>query len=1219
MRRARQVLALTAVVLLVGTGGRATADDEGEKRVMALLESAEAHQQAGRLKAAIRAHEQAVEEGKRVFGASSPSVAGLLNGLALRYQAAGLHDKARSTFLRSLEMNERTLGKDDPAVGASLYNLAELYRVTGEHRKARPHYERAITIWEAKLGRSHLHVGLALNSLAVVLSAAGEREKAIPPLRRALTIFEASQGAEHPNVLAALTNLGVLHARLGQHGKAKPLLLRALKAGEKVLGKDHLHLAHTLAGLAEVYQAEKETARAEALHRRCLAIREAKLGEEHPELVAVLNALGDICQGRNELDRAEPLFRRALAIARAHFGKGHPEVTTTLGNLAALCRVSYRHAEAEKLYQELLDTKVARSGADHLEVSTALHNLAWVCEERGQRGRAAALYERSLRIVEKHLGKDHPKVATTAHNLGMLYVKMGRYDGAEELLRRSLVIQEAKLGKHHLNVATTLSYLAHFYADVGQDARAEALYRRVLAIEEAKRGKDHPDLVTALSNLAEACKGVGKQAEAERLYRRALKILEAKHGKSNGLWVAMQLRLAGLHEARGDLARAEEIYRAGLAFFEAALGKDDPTMVALVLGNLSRLDEKAGRHARAELGWRRVLRIYETGLGKDHPNALVVLHALAGLAARRDDHREAARLFDRARRGDRARAVRTLAALPEQEQASFLDGTGARNRVQGALSLALAFKDDSLAAQSASWLLNSKALVQESLARSALLGTDTRKGDPQAIRRAGRLVAVRQELARLTFARPEPGREKLRRARQDELTAQEQALARQLRQAGSRSAMPGWADLDEVRKALPAGSVLIDLARLSVADFKGKPGQKEPEPRYLAWVTGRVGPVRVVDLGPAADIEAAVRAVTAGLAGASGRIRAKGEEGAEKELRRHLDEVSRLVLKPLLPHVGKAKQWLLSPDGNLWLLPFEALTLPDGSYAIERHQVSYLTSGRDLLRGAAGVKSQPPLVLADPDYDLAPATKSAPPRPPEGEAPTRALPGALRLGEVRRLPGTAAEAKAIMPSLTAFAGVAPRVRTGAEATEGAVKAARGPRVLVLATHGFFLPDPKTSVEGKQGRDREEPLKKWESPLLRCGLLLAGCNRASAATSDDDGVLTGLEVLAADLRGCELVVLSACETGLGEVQSGEGVAGLRQAFQLAGAEAVVSTLWQVHDRSSARLMALFFESLGKGMGKAEALRAAKLKLIEERRDDHAVAHPFFWAAFTLTGQ
>jgi CHAT domain-containing protein len=167
--------------------------------------------------------------------------------------------------------------------------------------------------------------------------------------------------------------------------------------------------------------------------------------------------------------------------------------------------------------------------------------------------------------------------------------------------------------------------------------------------------------------------------------------------------------------------------------------------------------------------------------------------------------------------------------------------------------------------------------------------------------------------------------------------------------------------------------------------------------------------------------------------------------------------------------------------------------------------------------------------------------------------------------------------------------------------------------VLLSTHGFFRPQPKP-IAGALG---VEPV----SPFLQCGLVLAGANRERDPRADiaDDGILTGLEILGIELRGTELVVLSACETGLGDVQAGEGVAGLRQAFQLAGARDVLATLWQVPDGDTAIIMARFFETLADGkMGSAEALRAAQREQIRERRAKGQTTHPFFWAAFTLTG-
>lgn len=207
----------------------------------------------------------------------------------------------------------------------------------------------------------------------------------------------------------------------------------------------------------------------------------------------------------------------------------------------------------------------------------------------------------------------------------------------------------------------------------------------------------------------------------------------------------------------------------------------------------------------------------------------------------------------------------------------------------------------------------------------------------------------------------------------------------------------------------------------------------------------------------------------------------------------------------------------------------------------------------------------------------------------------------LRFGP---LLGSEAEVAAIRPLLPENA----VVLTEAAATENALKQVRGPSILHLATHGFFLPDaPSPSPE-----EAPAQLAAAENPLLRSGLALAGFNQR--ASEGEDGVLTALEVAGLDLRGTRLVVLSACETGLGDVASGEGVYGLRRAFGMAGAESQMMSLWKVSDRGTADFMAQYYGCLQAGEGRSEALRQVQLAALETGR----YQHPYHWAAFFFSG-
>jgi CHAT domain-containing protein len=542
--------------------------------------------------------------------------------------------------------------------------------------------------------------------------------------------------------------------------------------------------------------------------------------------------------------------------------------------------------------------------------------------------------------------------------------------------------------------------------------------------------------------------------------------------------------------------------------------------------------------------------------------------------------------------------------------------------------------------RSAAWLLNAKGVAQEALTQRSLLERDA--SDPARRRIIAELTGARRQQATLALAVPKVGQEAERFRQLQELAERQQRLEQQLVQAGGLRPLPEWVELDQVRASLAADALLIDIARFRVTNFGHKAGEKSYHPaRYAAWVIrpagrGTHGEVKIVDLGEADKIDAAVRAVRQKMREAQNPdpsknpILVKGEPDAEKDLQESLEALAKLVLHPLLAEVGGVKHLVLSPDGALWLAPWAALPTVDGKYAIENYAISYAVSGRDLLAKPAKVKQEQPMILADPDFDLGLSDARVATAELLGhklpESDFRGLTTSSSLPRVGRLPGTAREAQAIKGSLEKYAGQKPWVYKGKNALEAVVKDFHSPKVVVLATHGFFLEDQEAKTSDRPGNEEKGSLltkdgKVLENPLLRCGLLLAGCNDRDGkrGPNDEDGILTGLEIVGCDFRGTELVVLSACETGVGDVKNGEGVAGLRQAFQLAGAQSVVATLWQIPDKDSALLMADFFDRLAAGKTKAVALREAQLARIKARRAKDGAAHPLFWAAYTLTGQ
>jgi CHAT domain-containing protein len=381
------------------------------------------------------------------------------------------------------------------------------------------------------------------------------------------------------------------------------------------------------------------------------------------------------------------------------------------------------------------------------------------------------------------------------------------------------------------------------------------------------------------------------------------------------------------------------------------------------------------------------------------------------------------------------------------------------------------------------------------------------------------------------------------------------------------------------------------------------------EPRYVVYVVRTNGAARGVDLGAAKEIDAAVELYRQAL-----------RDPQRKDTRRLARELDEKVMRPALALAGDATRLLVSPDGALNLIPFAALADEEGRYLVERYSITYLTSGRDLLRRqAARGGGGRPLVVADPSFGEPVAEQVAGAvslrKPATRGDRRRSMTEARDLSEVYFAPlgGTAREASAIRALFPDS-----DLLTGAQATEAAFKHVSAPRVLHVATHGFFLQDAKAvGTDNLQVATRGLNAKtKIENPLLRSGLALADANlRGRGASGADDGILTALEASGLNLWGTKLVVLSACDTGIGEVRNGEGVYGLRRAFALAGAESLVMSLWPASDNSTRKLMADYYSNLKRGLGRGESLRQVQLDLLR----NNPRLHPFYWANFIQSGE
>jgi len=994
-------------------------------------------------------------------------------------------------------------------------------------------------------------------------------EEAEEIANRALEIRRKTLGPRHADVAGSLGDLAYVALGLGEFSRGRELAEEALSVGREGLGERDPKLANLTELMASILKKQGEFTSAKALYEETLAIRREALGPRHVQVAKSLNALSGLLLVKGDFATALSMMEESLEIVREQLGPRHRHVLAATNNLAMVLSKLGKNDAARVRMEEGLAIRREVFGPRHAEVAAALGMLGTVMIAQGDYAEGQIALAESLDITREAFGPRHERVANALNNLGHVEKKRGDYAAARHHFEEAVKIVRESLPPGDPIASTTIGNLGALLKDQGDEEAARPLYEEILKVRREKLDPDHPALATAVNNLAGLVRAQGDLEGARVLFEESLAIWRAA-GDDRG--VALNLtNLANIEMTRGDLPAAITLAEEGLETYISALGDRHPE-VAMGHSVLASVLTRQGEFSAAQSHYEAALDIRRESGGPNHIKLAGYYRSLATTQQKQGDIDGARRSSDAALTIMLGRLT-LLDALSEREALQFLP------KVRKVLDSWLAMYDrpDDAAASWVHVMAVKGVLAERARAAQALARIH---GD--LAETAGRLAEVRQRRARYVFAEGARKDLELRAEKLEALAKEQEALERQLMSGGAGQLRGSVATPGAICAALPNDSVIIDLLRYGSS-----------KPQYLAFVMSSDDcAVRRIELGSASRLETAMRdwrAVLSQPNASPQRIEGRGEK------------VASLLLDPIEKVAGDRKNWLVVPDGAIVTIPLGALPA-DGGFLIEKRAIAYLDRSNEVLRAPAGSSASGALLVGGVDYDA---------RPVEGKG-DRTLLAPCNGGEFAALPGAALEAHDVADRFRRHRRREP-VTTLAEgeASETRISEAMpGKSVVHIATHGFFATgECKSMVDDGFGYD----------PMLLSGIALAGANQPADPLAAEDGILTASEVAGIDLSGTQLVVLSACETGLGELASGQGVLGLRRAFSIAGARSLVMSLWSIGDDETVDLMDDFYRRLlrRKGSPPAEALRDAKLTILADQRAQ-GVEHPYAWAGFITSG-
>ncbi len=1125
-------------------------------------QAAGAAAQAGDLANAESRARQALSTAKDNLGDSH--MASLASGgdLGRILDMAGKSDEAEAVLRQTAESAAKILGAGHPETLALNAALSDHFSALTKYEKAAEIAQSGAEAAKTAFGAGHPSTLAAELAVAIPLLNAGKHDQALALTRDICAGMEAVYGADHPTTAkclsrqaAAAMGAGDLDVALQAATQAVTVLRVTNPPGEATNLDARLELARVVAKKGDAAQAR-------ALLEGVAS--EAAAAGDQSRVIAAKTDLADVLVTIGEYAGAEATIREVVDANTKAFGPDHPATVSALSSLGSVLRQEGDLRGGENAFKDAYDRFTKVLGTEHQFSIIAANNLGEILEKAGLYDRAEPYLRQALISERKLYGDDHPNTVIGMNNLALLHESQGEFDKAEALYKSALAVHTRRLGAKHPNTIAFANNLAYLHMLQGNYEQATAEFTTVVDAWTQLNGPTHIDTMKARNNLGRALVGQGKLAEAEPILAKALEDRRRTLGEKHLDTLRSMHDIGALWRKQGKLGEAEGMLQKTLAADDSILGKVHPYTFETLNSLAATLEDKG-----------------------DMAGALKIRHETF---LRRNDFLNTMLYVT----GENAREG--YIRLHNPELYAYMDLLVRQGGPEAGRSLIEIS------------LLRKGLLLKVA---SEIMQANRLSGNPELTKLTQELEETRKKLGALTLSGPTPETGERHAEILVSLRDRIDILQGQIGRASARFLQTtDKIGVDQLVTALPDKAVLVDYLQYGID------GQQKLVAATLKKQNGKA----VFGLVPYADSKLVSDSVQ------KYRKDIQDEEIDFDELLESGQSSYDLIWKPIAKTVGDAPVAYVIPDGILNIMPFAALVEGDGKYLIEGLDLHIFTSSRNLLPSRLKAAKGGYMINAGPDYETDAVTGKEKLESVRGKSRSAGLSEGLRgMSSGMRglrfdpLPGAEREGQLIQKTVDGEGKDSVIYSKGAAQEEVLRQLKQPPEVLHIATHGFFLKADDTLrkrlLKLQRGGDIQIP-PPGDNPLLRAGLAFAGINANAPVLgeidTDNDGVLTALEVLDLNLAGTQLAILSACETGLGEIHEGEGVYGLRRAFQEAGVASVVSSLWEVSDAGTQALMSALYSRLMKGQPPHLALREAQLEMLHNGK----WSAPYIWSAFFM---